>query len=152
MSGSAPLAIGGGSVSDVFSENERAAGMALYTLGPLLGKSPRLLRNRTPTNSCIGGPAIGPVAGGFIAQNLGIKWVFIVIASMFSPCLLFTHNLNSYILSAKVLCAVAAVVGIPFLRETYGPVVLRRKALRALRSGDAETAVAAEKILASDPL
>jgi len=38
LSGSAPLAIGGGSVSDVFSENERAAGMALYTLGPLLGK------------------------------------------------------------------------------------------------------------------
>ena len=99
---------------------------------------------------CIGGPAIGPVAGGFIAQNLGIKWVFIVIASM--SCLLFTHTLNSYILSAKVLCAVAAVVGIPFLRETYGPVVLRRKALRVLSSGDAEAAITAEKILASDPL
>lgn len=28
------------------------------------------------------GPAIGPVAGGFIAQSLGIKWVFIILASM----------------------------------------------------------------------
>jgi len=27
------------------------------------------------------GPVIGPVAGGFITQTIGIKWVFIVIAS-----------------------------------------------------------------------
>ena len=26
------------------------------------------------------GPAIGPVAGGFITEKLGIKWVFIVLA------------------------------------------------------------------------
>jgi hypothetical protein len=38
LSGSAPLAIGGGTVSDVFAESERAAAMALYTLGPLLGR------------------------------------------------------------------------------------------------------------------
>jgi len=65
---------------------------------------------------------------------------------------LFIHNLNSYILSAKVLCSVAAIVGIPFLRETYAPVVLRRKALRMLSSGDSDAAITAEKILASDPL
>ena len=39
FSGSAPIAIGGGSVSDLFSERDRASAMALYCLGPLLGDS-----------------------------------------------------------------------------------------------------------------
>jgi hypothetical protein len=38
LSGSAPIAIGGGSVSDIFAEQDRASAMALYTLGPLLGE------------------------------------------------------------------------------------------------------------------
>ena len=37
FSGSAPIAIGGGSVSDLFSERDRASAMAIYTMGPLLG-------------------------------------------------------------------------------------------------------------------
>lgn len=37
LAGSAPIAIGGGSVADLFSERERATAMALYTFGPLLG-------------------------------------------------------------------------------------------------------------------
>ena len=37
FSGSAPIAIGGGTVSDLFSERDRASAMALYTFGPLLG-------------------------------------------------------------------------------------------------------------------
>jgi MFS family permease len=36
--------------------------MSLYTIGPLFG------------------PAIGPVAGGFLVQSVGVKWVFIVTA------------------------------------------------------------------------
>ena len=81
FAGSAPIAIGGGSVSDLFSERDRASAMALYTFGPLLG----VLQFCTPqfvVFSCnlVLGPAIGPVAGGFITEKLGIKWVFIVLA------------------------------------------------------------------------
>jgi len=94
LSGSAALACGGGTISDMYSAHDRASPMSLFTLGPLLG------------------PAIGPVAGGFIVQTVGIKWVFIVIA---------------------VLCGVGALVGIPFLRETYAPVLRYRK---AVASGD----------------
>ncbi|KAJ7607772.1 hypothetical protein DFH06DRAFT_1149316 [Mycena polygramma] len=36
-SGSAPLACGGGVIGDLFSERDRAAAMALYNLGPLIG-------------------------------------------------------------------------------------------------------------------
>ena len=81
FAGSAPIAIGGGSVSDLFSERDRASAMALYTFGPLLG----VLQFCTPqfvvfSCSLVLGPAIGPVAGGFITEKLGIKWVFIVLA------------------------------------------------------------------------
>jgi MFS family permease len=63
LSGSVPIALGGGSISDLFAESERSSAMALYSLGPLLG------------------PAIGPVAGGYIAETIGVNWVFIIIAS-----------------------------------------------------------------------
>ncbi|KAJ8095155.1 hypothetical protein PM082_010377 [Marasmius tenuissimus] len=91
FSGAAPIAIGGGSVGDLFAERERALAMSLYTLGPLFA------------------PSLGPVAGGFLAQEVGVKWVFIAIAAA---------------------CGVAGLIGIPLLRETYAPVIQRRKAKR----------------------
>jgi hypothetical protein len=35
--GAAPLAIGGGSIGDLFSERDRALAMAVYVIGPLIG-------------------------------------------------------------------------------------------------------------------
>ncbi|KAG1734164.1 multidrug resistance protein 4 [Suillus lakei] len=90
FAGSAPIACGGGVVSDLFSERERASAMALYSLGPLIG------------------PSIGPVMGGIIAQLVGIQYVFYVIVG---------------------ICAAAAVLGIPLLRETYAPVIRLHLAL-----------------------
>lgn len=62
------------------------------------------------------GPAIGPIMGGFIAQSVGIEYVFYVIVA---------------------LCGAAAVLAIPLLRETYAPVIRLR---RDQRSGDPEKA------------
>jgi len=45
---------------------------------------------------------IAPVTGGFIAQTIGFKYVFIITSA---------------------LCGLAALIGIPFLRETYAPVI-----------------------------
>ena len=64
FAGSAPIACGGGSISDLFSEKERASAMAIYSLGPLLG------------------PVIGPVAGGFIAQSVGFRYIFVVVGGL----------------------------------------------------------------------
>jgi multidrug resistance protein len=88
LTGAAPIAIGGGSVSDLFTERDRASAMAVYTLCPLFG------------------PVIGPIAGGYIAQSLGIKWVFIVITAVAGAISLF---------------------GILSLRETYAPTIQARK-------------------------
>ncbi|QRV96483.1 major facilitator superfamily transporter [Ceratobasidium sp. AG-Ba] len=62
LGGSAPLAIGAGSIGDLFAERDRAIAMSLFSLGPLLG------------------PVIGPIAGGFITQSIGYQWVFRIIS------------------------------------------------------------------------
>ena len=80
---------------------------------------------------------MGPIAGGFIAQTVGIKWVFIVISSLSHP---FYRQRNLFIIqfSYPVLCGVAGAISIPLLRETYAPVIRQR---RAAKSGDPEKAV-----------
>ncbi|KAG9793386.1 Efflux pump vrtL [Exophiala dermatitidis] len=56
--GSAPLAIGGGCISDVWTAEERGKAMGIYTLAPILG------------------PVVGPIAGGWIAEKTTWRWVF----------------------------------------------------------------------------
>ncbi|KZT04894.1 MFS general substrate transporter [Laetiporus sulphureus 93-53] len=70
------------------------------------------------------GPTVGPVAGGFITATIGFKWVFVVIAAV---------------------CGVASLIGIPFLRESYGPVVLRRR-LSSTKDSTAELPGAAAAV------
>lgn len=89
--GSAGFACGGGVVSDLFVEKDRAFAMSVFSLGPLIG------------------PAVGPLAGGFLTESVGFKWIFILLAA---------------------LCGFAALLGIPFFRETYTPVIRARLARR----------------------
>ncbi|KAJ7462124.1 multidrug resistance protein 4 [Mycena latifolia] len=108
FSGSAPIACGGGVISDLFSERDRAAAMAIYSLGPLIG------------------PVVGPIAGGFVTEKIGIKYVFIIVAA---------------------LGGLASIVGIPFLRETYSPILRLRK---GKLSADPEKAAKAHPVLLSE--
>lgn len=58
LGGSAPLALGGGVLGDIFKPEERGKAMGLYALGPLLG------------------PAVGPIVGGWVAQYSTWRWMF----------------------------------------------------------------------------
>ncbi|KAI9375810.1 major facilitator superfamily domain-containing protein [Aspergillus egyptiacus] len=58
LGGSAPMAVGGGVLSDCFKPEQRGKGIAVYSLAPLLG------------------PAVGPIVGGFISQHTTWRWVF----------------------------------------------------------------------------
>jgi len=60
--GSSPSTIGGGTVADVIPIEKRGAAMAVTAVGPIFA------------------PVIGPVVGGFIAQELGWRWTFWVVA------------------------------------------------------------------------
>jgi len=56
--GSAPLTNGGGSIADIMVQEKRGMAMSLFAMGPMFG------------------PVIGPIAGGFLAQAKGWRWVF----------------------------------------------------------------------------
>ncbi|TFY72790.1 hypothetical protein EVG20_g202 [Dentipellis fragilis] len=58
LGGSAPLAIGGGVLSDCFRPEERGRAVSLYSLAPVLG------------------PVLGPVAGAWIVDQSTWRWTF----------------------------------------------------------------------------
>ncbi|RMZ89348.1 hypothetical protein DV736_g3436, partial [Chaetothyriales sp. CBS 134916] len=58
IGGSAPLAIGGGVLGDLFKPEERGKAMGIYALGPLLG------------------PAVGPIVGSWVAEYSTWRWIF----------------------------------------------------------------------------
>ncbi|KFA70193.1 hypothetical protein S40285_04418 [Stachybotrys chlorohalonatus IBT 40285] len=58
IGGSAPLALGSGVLSDLFSADERGLSAGIYALFPILG------------------PAIGPICGGFITDYSTWRWGF----------------------------------------------------------------------------
>lgn len=93
VAAAAPPAIGGGVIGDMFEPRERGSATAIYGFGMLMG------------------PMIGPIAGGYIAQTLGWRWVCWVITISGAVLLIGTFGV---------------------LRESYRPLVLERK-VRKLR-------------------
>jgi MFS family permease len=78
---------------------------------------------------CIG-PIVGPIAGGFIAQTIGMKWVFLIIACEYLRIICHSQEfqLSWFVI---VTCAVTALFGILLLKETYAPVICLRRAAKA---------------------
>ncbi|KAJ7593505.1 MFS polyamine transporter [Mycena floridula] len=58
LGGSAPLAVGGGTLADIWPAEQRGKAIAIYSLPVLLGL------------------VLGPVAGGWVAEKTTWKWVF----------------------------------------------------------------------------
>jgi multidrug resistance protein len=55
---SAPMTLVGGTLADMWKNEERGIPMAAFSAAPFIG------------------PAIGPLAGGFIADHLGWRWLY----------------------------------------------------------------------------
>lgn len=94
LGGSAPLALGGGVLSDLFYPEQRGKAISVYSLAPLLG------------------PALGPIAGGFITENTTWRWVF------------YATTITDGLIQA---------FGLFFLQETYPPVLLERKKKKLIK-------------------
>jgi multidrug resistance protein len=94
LGGSAPLALGGGVLSDLFAPEQRGKAISVYSLAPLLG------------------PALGPIAGGFITENTTWRWVF------------YATTITDGLIQA---------FGLFFLQETYPPVLLKRKKKKLIK-------------------
>ncbi|KAG0651643.1 Major facilitator superfamily multidrug transporter mdrA [Hyphodiscus hymeniophilus] len=87
--GSSPLTNAGGQIADIFNASERGLAMGLFALAPFLG------------------PTIGPIAGGFLGQSKGWKWV---------------EGLMT------IFSGVMWIFGLLFVPETYAPVLLQKRA------------------------
>lgn len=87
--GSSPLTNAGGVIADMFSAEQRGIATSIFSMAPFLG------------------PALGPIAGGFLGEAAGWRWVEGLTAA-------FTGVL--WILSTL------------FYPETYAPVLLRTRA------------------------
>ncbi|KAH6652300.1 major facilitator superfamily transporter [Truncatella angustata] len=94
IGGSATMGMGSGILADCWRSEERGKGLAVYQLAPVLG------------------PAIGPIAGGYIAQYANWRWTF---------------------WSIVIFNIVIQILAFFFLSETYAPRILGLKA-RALRA------------------
>ncbi|KAI6760398.1 hypothetical protein HG530_009258 [Fusarium avenaceum] len=91
LGGSAPQALGGGVLSDCWRKEERGTATAIYSLAPFLG------------------PAIGPIAAGYLTQYMNWRWIFWTVS---------------------IADAVVQVLAFLFLQETYPPKILKLKARR----------------------
>ena len=88
IGGSAPLAIGGGVLGDLFKPEERGKAMGIYAMGPLLG------------------PAVGPIVGSWVAQYSDWRWIFYAssiadVAIMISGLWKLNESYAPYLLHKK---------------------------------------------------
>ncbi|KAJ8079688.1 hypothetical protein AAF712_011828 [Marasmius tenuissimus] len=81
LCGSAFLSVAGGSVSDLFSNEEVATPMAFYTLSPFIG------------------PIAGPLFSGFVNQHVHWRWTFhvLIIWSFVQTIALFAFVPETYV-------------------------------------------------------
>ncbi|KAB5583630.1 polyamine transporter 3 [Coniochaeta sp. 2T2.1] len=91
LAGAVPITIGSGSIADIMPVEKRGRAMSVWALGPLLG------------------PCIGPVAGGYLTQAAGWRWVFWLIVIVGGACV---------------------PVAFFLLQESFAPVILERKTRR----------------------
>lgn len=78
--------------------------------GTIADLFPPAQRGLTLTIYCVApflGPILGPIVGGFVSENIGWRWVQGV-------CVIFI--------------GIIGILGIAFIPETYGPVLLQRRA------------------------
>ncbi|KAI0761141.1 MFS general substrate transporter [Irpex lacteus] len=55
---SSPLTLAGGTISDIWDNEERGFAIALFAAAPY------------------GGPVLGPIVGGFVGETVGWRWIF----------------------------------------------------------------------------
>ncbi|RSM17334.1 hypothetical protein CDV31_003889 [Fusarium ambrosium] len=88
--GSSPLTNAGGVIADMFDAQQRGLASALFAMAPFLG------------------PTIGPIAGGFLGEHEGWRWIEGMMA---------------------IFTGIVWIVNSLLIPETYAPYLLRRRAV-----------------------
>lgn len=109
---SAPMTLVGGTLADLWKNEERGVPMAAFSAAPFIG------------------PAIGPLAGGFINDNIGWRWLYwMQLILSFVAWLLITFTVP----------------------ETYAPILLQRRA-KKLRETENDSLYTTEAELDPRPI
>ncbi|KAH7022264.1 major facilitator superfamily domain-containing protein [Ilyonectria destructans] len=87
--GGSPLTNAGGVIADMFPASQRGLAMCIFSAAPFLG------------------PTLGPIAGGFLGDAKGWRWIEGLLA---------------------IFTGVFWIIGTLLVPETYSPVILRRRA------------------------
>ena len=95
--GSSPLTNAGGVIADMFPASQRGLAMSIFAAAPFMG------------------PVLGPIAGGFLGEAKGWRWVEGLMA-IFTGCLWIIGSLT--------------------IPETYPPVLLRKRAAALSKATD----------------
>ncbi|THG99595.1 hypothetical protein EW026_g2776 [Hermanssonia centrifuga] len=109
---SAPMTIVGGTLADMWRNEERGVPMAAFSAAPFLG------------------PAIGPLVGGFIADNKGWRWLYWI---------------------QLIVAGFVYVLMVLTVPETYAPTILLKRA-RRLRKETGDNTYVTEQELDRRPL
>ncbi|KAE8154237.1 major facilitator superfamily domain-containing protein [Aspergillus avenaceus] len=109
---SAPMTLVGGTLADLWKNEERGVPMAAFSASPFLG------------------PAIGPLAGGYLADAAGWRWLYWLML---------------------ILAFVAWVLITFTVPETYAPTILKRRA-KKLRKTENDSTYVTETELDSRPM
>ncbi|KAF2969996.1 hypothetical protein GQX73_g3493 [Xylaria multiplex] len=114
---SGPLSIGGATIADITTQEERGKAVALWGIGPLLG------------------PVAGPIIGGFVTQSIGWRWTFRIILILSGlqgiATLIFTRETHATVLLRRKTARLTKETGNKNLRprattnETPKQVLLR---------------------------
>ncbi|KIK54761.1 hypothetical protein GYMLUDRAFT_176754 [Collybiopsis luxurians FD-317 M1] len=96
-----PLTIGGGLLADIWSAEGRGSATSLFSASVFLG------------------PVLGPLVGGFVAEDMKLKWNWIFWV-MF------------------IFAGTSTLAMIMLLPETYAPVLLAKKARRLRKASETE--------------
>ena len=100
IAASCPMTLGAGTIADTIPLEKRGLAMVGWILGPLVG------------------PTFAPLAGGYLAEAKGWRWIFWLIS---------------------MLAGVIFLITLAFLRETYAFVILDRKTKRLIKeTGNAD--------------
>lgn len=94
---SAPMTLVGGTLADLWKSEERGVPMAAFSAAPFIG------------------PAIGPLVGGYLADNCGWRWLYWI----------------------QLILAFVAWVMITFtVPETFAPILLKKRAQKLRKAED----------------
>jgi MFS family permease len=88
------MVLGGGTIADMISRDQRGTAMAVWMVGP--SKYPSSIKYRRFPNKYLLaiGPCVGPIVGGFLTVAKGWRWNFWFVAICVRDALY--HNTSTF--------------------------------------------------------